>query len=456
MRKIVVFATIVFVFAACFNPWRGDEGDLSIGIGSADGGPLTEINGIPIENFRHIITLSDGPGIDQTIIIDGLGTVNFSVIPGHWTITIKAYVTTEKDGARTINEDEPLAVGSVRVEIKPGPNDAVSIPMGWREWTVRFISYVYGTEIPDETVYHGKKASQPQGLFKNGYTLEGWHTENNPLGHKWDFNENLVTQNITLHANWEQNPPGTFTVTFVSNGGSAVSDQRVTENGKVSQPQGVTRKGHTLEGWYTDYNDFLCKWDFDVNSVTETTWLFANWNENPPSTFTVTFNSNGGTAVPDQPITDGEKASQPPVTRAGHNLEGWYSDNNTFAYRWNFEDYPVNKDLVLYAKWDRGPSYAISFPDIVDDAPIILEQVISRSGSNNVPKTITLTVDNSSQQYGTITWYVTGTNVSGSGSSFTLDSANPAYGSFGKYYVTVEVWKDGIPYSRTVIFEVVE
>ena len=98
----------------------------------------------------------------------------------------------------------------------------------------------------------------------------------------------------------------------------------------------------------------------------------------------------------------------------------------------------------------KTESFNITLTEIIDAAPLILNQTISRTGNN---KTVTITVYNSSQ-YSSIAWYITGTNVSGSGASFTLDSSNPAYDRIGEHFLTVEVWKDGKPYNKTIIFTV--
>ena len=92
----------------------------------------------------------------------------------------------------------------------------------------------------------------------------------------------------------------------------------------------------------------------------------------------------------------------------------------------------------------------ITFIQITDAAPLIVNQTISRTGAN---KTVTLTVSNPTQ-YSSIEWRVTGTNVSGNGTSFTLDSSNPAYNRVGEHFLTIEVWKDGKPYNKTIIFTV--
>ena len=69
---------------------------------------------------------------------------------------------------------------------------------------------------------------------------------------------------------------------------------------------------------------------------------------------TVTFESNGGTQVPDQVVQYGEKITRPedPI-REGYHLEGWYRDID-LAESWNFEEDAVQGNMTLYAKWAEG------------------------------------------------------------------------------------------------------
>ena len=96
-------------------------------------------------------------------------------------------------------------------------------------------------------------------------------------------------------------------------------------------------------------------------------------------------------------------------------------------------------------------SFSISF-EIINAAPSVTGPVLFLSSANGIT-TSTLTAENPGQ-YSIINWYITGTPVTGSGPSFTLNSSNPAYNRVGTYFLTIEVFKDGIPYSQTVTFEI--
>lgn len=69
---------------------------------------------------------------------------------------------------------------------------------------------------------------------------------------------------------------------------------------------------------------------------------------------TVTFNSNGGSDVPEQ-IRANAAATKPDSRRAGYTLVGWYTDEAcTAAYDFTK---PVTDSVTLYAKWEAAPRY---------------------------------------------------------------------------------------------------
>jgi uncharacterized repeat protein (TIGR02543 family) len=68
---------------------------------------------------------------------------------------------------------------------------------------------------------------------------------------------------------------------------------------------------------------------------------------------TVTFDSQGGSAVDPQTVDSGTTISQPnDPTRAGYSFDGWYTDA-ACTTAWNFAN-PVTQDITLYAKWIKG------------------------------------------------------------------------------------------------------
>ena len=96
----------------------------------------------------------------------------------------------------------------------------------------------------------------------------------------------MPASNITLYAKWTIN---SYTVSFESNGGTAVGSQVVAYNGLATAPTAPTRTGYTFEGWYSD-SDLITAFSF-TTVITADVTLYAKWTIN---TYTVSFNSNGG------------------------------------------------------------------------------------------------------------------------------------------------------------------
>jgi hypothetical protein len=71
------------------------------------------------------------------------------------------------------------------------------------------------------------------------------------------------------------------------------------------------------------------------------------------------------------------------------------------------------------------------------------------------PVTLTL-ADGEGYDSGSIRWKVQNTGITRSDSSFTLDASNPVYQTNRIYFITVEAFRNGIPYDFTISFTITE
>ena len=80
--------------------------------------------------------------------------------------------------------------------------------------------------------------------------------------------------------------------------------------------------------------------------------LYAKWTPTGSQTsYTVTFNSAGGSSVPSQTVVDGGKVTRPEdPTRTGYFFTGWYKDS-AYNQAWNFNTDAVTSNITLYANW---------------------------------------------------------------------------------------------------------
>jgi uncharacterized repeat protein (TIGR02543 family) len=296
-------------------------------------------------------------------------------------------------------------------------------------------------------------------FIHTGYTFAGWATT--ATGAVAYTNGQSVKdlasagETVTLYAIWTLNQ---YTVTFNSNGGTPVPSQTKNHGEQVTPPADPTRDGYTFEGWYSD-SALTSVYNFST-PVTDNITLYAKWNA---SAYIVTFDSNGGSFVPSQPVTPGDRATRPSnPTRDGYTFDNWYSDPSlTTVYNFSTS---VNGNITLYAKWvsnkkddDQGPvkvGVTVKSPDYPDGVGLPDNEtiIISRTG-DGYPQTVTITVDDDGYTY--IEWQIHSTNVSGNGSSFTLNAANSYYNNLGEHTITIYVVKDGKLYSRTITFIVV-
>ncbi|MEA5002155.1 MAG: InlB B-repeat-containing protein [Christensenella sp.] len=198
----------------------------------------------------------------------------------------------------------------------------------------------------------------PGTMGKTNATFTGWNTSANGTGTPYTADQSFViNSNLDLYAQWEDNttPISLYTLDFDSQGGSAVESIRnISAGSKVTEPSQPTRDGHTFVGWYTE-NTYENPWVFAERTVESDMTLYARWNPNtvPETAFTVTFDSQGGSAV--DPITDivpGSRIAAPTApTREGYIFRGWYLESESINY-WYFDHYDVNQSLTLYAKWE--------------------------------------------------------------------------------------------------------
>lgn len=73
------------------------------------------------------------------------------------------------------------------------------------EWIVSFESNG-GTKVADAKVVSGEKVTKPDGPTKTNSQFDGWYIDEK-LTTKWNFESDIVNQNMTLYAKWMINNP---------------------------------------------------------------------------------------------------------------------------------------------------------------------------------------------------------------------------------------------------------
>ena len=118
-----------------------------------------------------------------------------------------------------------------------------------------------------------------------------------------------------------------YTVSFETNGGSAVTVQTVINGKKATNPEAPVKAGYDFAGWYTDPN-FSESSAYDFGSaVSGNLTLYAKW-EYIPVVNTITYDqTNGTTANSSKEVTEGLNFElEVPSVADGYTFIGWYTE----------------------------------------------------------------------------------------------------------------------------------
>ncbi len=150
-----------------------------------------------------------------------------------------------------------------------------------------------------------------------------------------------------------------YTVTFDTQGADAIASQAIEKGKKATKPTDPKKEGYTFMGWYKE-STCKTKWNFETDTVMGNVTLYAKWEKKDtpaPITYTVVFNTNGGSTIENQSIKANEKVKKPTdPTKDKYTFVGWFKDSEC-NNAWNFETDTVTKDVTLYAKWEKKVVY---------------------------------------------------------------------------------------------------
>lgn len=213
-----------------------------------------------------------------------------------------------------------------------------------------------GSEVASIEVEIGSKLTVPI-VEKNGYSFDGWYTgvisgDDIILLDEWSFADGIVSESITLYAKWAVNQ---YTITFVENGGTDVTDLLQNFGTAVTAPT-ITKEGSTFVGWFQD-EELTIPYVF-TNKEAENITIYAKWEVNE---YTIAFEENGGSEVLNLSQDYDTAITAPEVpTKLGHSFVGWYIDA-AFVTEFTFDTMPAN-NITLYAKWAPN-EFTINYQD---------------------------------------------------------------------------------------------
>ena len=236
-----------------------------------------------------------------------------------------------------------------KLTIAPDGSTVVNVYYDRYAYNTNWVCYD-GKLICTYTTYEAKVYAPD--VSREGYEFVGWYADE-ALTQEVDFgSENAPTapaKTVSYYAKWEGLDN---TVSFDSNGGSAVESKIGKTGEKLTAPAEPSRTGYVFAGWYSDQN-CTKKWDFGSDTVPGAMTLYAGWT---PAQYTVTFDANEGTVeVASKSVTYAEVYGELPTpTRVGYAFAGWFTEADGGEQVTAETSFNRTENQTLYAHWTAG------------------------------------------------------------------------------------------------------
>ena len=253
-------------------------------------------------------------------------------LSGYFTYTSKHEYTKQYDEAK----------GEVQLKYvaPPAPKVVVTFDMNG-----------HGEQIPPQTIDKGTCATRPENPTADGYLFLGWEDDYG----SWDFGWEIWF-NTTLYAKWVEKPAQSAPETPVAVGETIKGKN----DGKIT---GVT---DAMEYKKQGDADYIAITGTEIADLAAGTYLVRyketdSYLASPDNQLvvadgaliTVTFASNGGSAVDSQTCEYNQTITAPDApTKEGFEFIAWYADD-TLITKWDFAN-TITETKTLYAKWVQG------------------------------------------------------------------------------------------------------
>ena len=170
-----------------------------------------------------------------------------------------------------------------------------------------------------------------------------------------------IKSDIILYAIWEEDSAASYTVTLDANNGTGEYITATTTGSIFVAPScSFTYSGHSFNGWAlnspsgTKYAS-----DSTISDINSNITLYATWQQNAPTNYTVSFNPNGGLGTMSNQTTSGSSYKTPACTytKTNYTFSKWalnstsgtqYAEGDTIS--------GISANIILYAIWTYNGS----------------------------------------------------------------------------------------------------
>ena len=191
---------------------------------------------------------------------------------------------------------------------------------------------------------------------RTGYTFLGWSTSSTATTATYSPGDTYTNNGrVTLYAVWSAK---TYTISYNANGGSGAPDSQTKYHGvKLMIPSiEPTKSGYTFLGWgvsKTSTSPTYQPGEWYYSNISRT--LYAVWQKNAPTSYTVSYDANGGSGAPSsqtktKDVTLTLSSTKP--TRSGYTFLGWATSASATSVSYQpGGSYTANASVTLYAVW---------------------------------------------------------------------------------------------------------
>ena len=231
------------------------------------------------------------------------------------------------------------------------PIDGLKYVAQWKvnQYTITFDTDG-GSAVASITQDYGTAVKAPEAPTKEGYTFTGWDKE---------VPATMPATNVTIKAQWKVNQ---YTITFDTDGGSAVASITQDYGTAVKAPEAPTKEGYTFIGWDKDVPATMPAGDITLK---------AQWKVNQ---YTITFDTDGGSEVKSITQDYGTAVTAPEApTKEGYTFIGWDKDVPATM--------PAG-DITLKAQWSIN-QYRVTF---VDGDSVVMSVMLDYGSKIELPE----------------------------------------------------------------------
>ena len=352
MKRLVLFATVLWVCFGCFRAWGENV--------PASGGEIQKtlkgsVYAGDVKSLGFTYTASDPSWISVSATISF--SPNQGTSPGTKTFQIDAYISVSRNSGNlsrngtvtfTVYDKDGYYGGrytqQVSISQPPPPSQTVTFNANGGSCSTDSKTYTIG----------GTYGSLPTPT-RLDYKFDGWWTAASG-GTQITATSTVTTVSArTLYAHWIWIEPTMQKVTFDANGGSFSTGSGTytgtyTIGNKYGSLPTATREEYIFDGWWTASSGGSQVTENSTVTAVSLRTLYAHWI---PTKQTVTFNANGGscsTGKKTYPVGT-PYGTLPTATRSEYTFSGWWTAASGGTQVFSNSTVTPVSSLTLYAHW---------------------------------------------------------------------------------------------------------